>query len=133
MSENVEEDIFEVVHKSEGKSRDKSGHISIETAVKGLVYRTNVYLNGFLIDAKEVSSIDLATLENGHSLFKQRYLATHYAFEQQYFMEKVFSKVLTNCSDNCFFIRIRTECFYHGGTDEFGDLPQQFGKTSPLS
>jgi hypothetical protein len=94
MSDNLEEGIFEVVHKSESKSRDKSGTIRVETSIKGLVYRTNVYLNGFLIDAKEVSCIDLATLENGHSLFKQRYLATHYAFEQQYFMEKVFVKVL---------------------------------------
>ncbi len=95
MAEKSDSNIFGVVHKSEGRSRDKSGTITIETATKGLMYRTNVYLNGFLIDAKEVSCIDLATLENGQSVFKQRYLSTHKAFEQQYFMEKVFAKVLT--------------------------------------
>jgi len=92
--DNTIENIFEVVHKTEGKSRNKKSNVSIETAIKGLVYRTNVFLDGFLVDAKEMSCLDLATLENGPSVFKERYLATHKAFENQYFIEKIFTPVL---------------------------------------
>ncbi len=91
-----EDSIFESVYKSDGKSKNKTGKISIETSTRGLVYRTNVYLNDFLIDAKEVSCIDLATLENGQSVFKDRYLATHSAFESQYFLDKIYIKVLSD-------------------------------------
>ena len=91
--------IFEVVHKSEGKSKNRTGKVYIETSVKGLIYRTNVYLNDFLIDAKEVSCIDLASLENGQSIFRDRYLATHNAFEIQYFLDKIYAKVLSDEGD----------------------------------
>ncbi|MBN2823885.1 MAG: hypothetical protein JXQ76_01065 [Campylobacterales bacterium] len=107
MAQNQEEGVFQIVHKSRGKSKDKSGIVTIETAMKGLVYRTNVYLNDFLIDAKEVSCIDLASLENGSAVFKQRYLATHKSFEQQYFMDKVFANVLTTKGD---YIQGEGEC-----------------------
>lgn len=90
------DNIFEVIHKSSSKSKNKTGKIYIETSVKGLIYRTNVYLDDFLIDAKEISCFDLATLENGQTIFKERYLATHTAFEKQYFIEKVFVKVLND-------------------------------------
>jgi len=90
------ENIFEVIYTSSGKSKNKIGKIYIETSIKGLIYRTNVYLDGFLIDAKEVSCFDLSTLENSNIIFKERYLATHTAFEKQYFIEKVFVKVLSS-------------------------------------
>jgi len=92
--DNSTENIFEVVQKTEGKSRNKMGKIIVETATKGLIYRTHVYLDSFLIDAKEMSCLDLATLDNGPSVFRERYLATHQAFEQQYFVEKIFVPVL---------------------------------------
>ena len=96
IEDKTQDAIFEVVHKSSGKSKNRGDSVRIETATRGLLYRTNVYLNDFLIDAKEVSCIDIASLENGQSLFKERYLSTHYVFEKQYFMEKVYTKVLTN-------------------------------------
>ena len=89
-----EEIIFETVHTTQGPSKNRTGRIRIETSVKGLVYRTNVYLNDFLVDAKEVSCIDLSALENAQSSFRDRYLATHTAFEIQYFIEKIFAQVL---------------------------------------
>ncbi len=94
-----EDDIFEVVHKSHGKARNKISNVVIETSTKGLLYRTNVYLDGFLVDAKEMSCLDIATLENGGSVFKERYLATHTAFEIQYFVEKIFVPVLDSKGD----------------------------------
>lgn len=93
------ENLFEVVYTSTGLSKNKRGKIYIETSTKGLIYRTNVYLDDFLIDAKEVSCLDLSTLENAQSIFKERYLATHTAFEKQYFIEKTFTKVLTSEGD----------------------------------
>ncbi len=98
MERSIQDDdtIFEVVFKSSSLSKNKSGKVYIETSIKGLIYRTNVYLDGFLIDAKEVSCLDLSTLENAQALFKERYLATHRAFEKQYFIEKVFVKVLSD-------------------------------------
>ena len=87
MKSHNEEDIFEVIHTSKGKARNKVSNVVIETATKGLLYRTNVYLDGFLVDAKEMSCLDIATLENGGSVFKERYLSTHTAFEIQYFIE----------------------------------------------
>ncbi len=90
-----QDDIFRVVYSSTGISKNKIGKILIETSTKGLIYKTEVFLNNFLIDAKEVTCLDLATLENGEVIFKERYLATHKAFEMEYFLEKVFVKVLT--------------------------------------
>jgi len=99
MDNNADEIIFEIVHKSDGRSSNKVSKVFIETSVKGLIYRTNVYLDSFLVDAKEINCIDIATLDNGPSVFRERYLATHKAFEKQYFMEKVFSNVLSNKGD----------------------------------
>jgi hypothetical protein len=99
MTNITEEDIFEIVYKTEGKSRNKMSKVILETATRGLLYRTNVYLDGFLVDAKEMSCLDLATLENGPSVFKSRYMATHQAFEQQYFVEKIFIPVLDDMGD----------------------------------
>ncbi|MDQ7084741.1 MAG: hypothetical protein Q9M36_07325 [Sulfurovum sp.] len=107
INSNLESTIFEVVYKSTGKSKNKRESIRIETSVRGLLYRTNIYLNNFLIDAKEVSCIDISSLESAQSVFKERYLATHYSFEQQYFLEKVYTKVLSDTGkyiegeDNC--------------------------------
>ena len=92
----AQEAIFEVVYTSSGKSKNGRDRVRIETSTKGLIYRSNVYLNDFLIDAKEVSCIDIASLENSLSLFKERYISTHYAFEKQYFMDKVYTKVLSD-------------------------------------
>ncbi len=92
----VQEAIFETIHQSSGKSKNGGENIRIETSTRGFLYRSNVYLNDFLIDAKEVSCVDIALLENAQVLFKERYLSTHYTFEKQYFMEKVFTKVLSD-------------------------------------
>ena len=94
VDDKAQEAIFEIIYQSEGKSKGARDKVRIETASRGLLYRTNVYLNDFLIDAKEVSCIDIASLENAQSVFKERYLSTHYAFEKQYFMDKIFTKVL---------------------------------------
>ncbi len=88
-------DTFEVVHTTYGKSKNRKDDIKIETSVKGLIYRTEVYENGFLIDAKEVSCLDLSSVDGNEKIFKDRYLATHYDFEKHYFLEKVFKKVLS--------------------------------------
>ena len=91
-----ENEIFEVVHTSEGKSKNRAGKIYIETSIRGLIYRTSVYLNDFLIDAKEISCIDLSTLENAQSVFRDRYLSIHNSFEMQYFLDKVYARVLSD-------------------------------------
>jgi len=96
IEDKVQEAIFEVIHHSSGKSKNGGENIRIETSTRGFLYRSNVYLNDFLIDAKEVSCVDIALLENAQILFKERYLSTHYSFEKQYFMEKVFKKVLSD-------------------------------------
>lgn len=99
MDKNTEDMIFEIIHKSDGRSNNKVSKVFIETSVKGLIYRTNVYLDSFLVDAKEMNCVDIATLDDGQAVFRERYLATHKAFEKQYFIEKIFSNILSDKGD----------------------------------
>lgn len=97
--ENIQEENFKVVHKAEGKTKDKKGNILIETSVKGLIYRSEVYKDGYLIDAKEVTCQDLSTSENKEVIFKERYMTTHNKFEALYFAERVFLQMLSSDGD----------------------------------
>lgn len=87
---------FEVVKVTEGVSKNKSGRILIETSINGLVYRTEILLDGRLIDAKEVDCKDLSELDNGNIVFEERYLSSHKIFEEVYLAKKSFKRVLSN-------------------------------------
>jgi len=86
---------FEVIKVTEGESKQKNGIILIETSLNGLIYRTDVYLNKHLIDAKEVDCKDLASLSDYKQVFESRYLATHSDLEERYLAKKVFKRVLS--------------------------------------
>jgi hypothetical protein len=87
---------FVEVHKTEGKSKDKKSFIVIVTSKKGFIYRTEVLLDSYLIDSKEVICEDLTHAEDGERVFKERYMASHKKFEDLYFAEKIFVKVLSD-------------------------------------
>jgi len=91
----TEENIFKVIHKTEGKAKNKVGKVLIETSVKGLFYRSEVYIDGHLVDAKEVNCQDLSSAEDKDIVFKERYLLAHEKFEDLYLAPRVFVKVLS--------------------------------------
>lgn len=95
----MEENIFKVIQKTEGKAKNKIDKVSIETSVKGLMYRSEVYLDNHIIDAKEVNCQDLASAEDGNFVFRERYLATHRKFEDLYLAERIFVQVLADQGD----------------------------------
>jgi len=94
--DTTDENIFKVIHKTEGKAKNKQGKVVIETSVKGLFYRTEVYIDSHLVDAKEVNCQDLANAEDRDVIFKERYLLAHEKFEELYFAPRVFVKVLSS-------------------------------------
>ena len=87
---------FEVVKVTEGVSKNKSGRILIETSINGLIYRSEILLNGRLIDAKEVDCKDLSELDDGSLIFEERYLSSHKSFEERYLAKKSFKRVLND-------------------------------------
>lgn len=87
---------FEIVKVTEGLSKNKSGRILIETSIKGLLYRSEVLLDGRLIDAKEVDCRDLSALADSNAIFEERYLSAHKSFEELYLAKKSFAKVLSD-------------------------------------
>jgi len=93
---NAQDDIFKVVYKTEGKSKNKLGIILIETSSKGLIYRSEVYLDGYIIDAKEVNCQDVSNADDSQLIFRERYLATHNKFEDLYLATREFRKVLSD-------------------------------------
>ncbi|MEA3354641.1 MAG: hypothetical protein U9Q33_12590 [Campylobacterota bacterium] len=96
MNQETQENIFKVIHTTQGKSKDKTTKVLIETSRKDLLYRTEVYKEGHLIDAKEVSCQDLASAEDKEFVFRERYLAAHNKFEDLYLAQRVFVKVLSD-------------------------------------
>lgn len=96
MNSNVQEETFKEIRKTEGKAKNKIDKVVIETSIKGLVFRNEVYINGNLVDAKEVSCLDIASSEEKESIFKERYFSSHEKFEDLYLAEKVFIKVLSD-------------------------------------
>jgi hypothetical protein len=88
------DNIFKIVHKTNSIGKNKIDMVQIETSTKGLIYRTEVYIEDNLVDAKEVSCQDLATSEVNEIIFKKRYTATHEKYEELYFAPRVFIKVL---------------------------------------
>lgn len=86
-------DGFKVVHRDAGDAKGASGEIIIETAVKGLLYRCEVFKSGSLIDAREINCKDLVSNEEKDYIFKQRYMATHNTFKMQYIAEEFFREV----------------------------------------
>lgn len=86
--------------KNQGNSKNNNGQIEIRTSVKGLIYKSVVYLNGQMIDAKEVDCKDLHTISDKETIFKERYTATHSQFIDKYMAKKQYKKVLEDEGKN---------------------------------
>ncbi len=88
-------DIFEVVLTTKAKAKNGTSSILIESSVKGLIYRSEVYMDDHLIDAVEVNCSDISTVDRYEEVFQARYSAAHKKFEALYTQERVYTKVLT--------------------------------------
>ena len=92
-------DDFDIVEKSSGESRNKNGTVVVETGTKGLIYRVEVFLNGSLLDAKEVDCKDLRSVASSEESFKQRYLNEHEQMCSKYFAPTTWKKLLRDEGD----------------------------------
>ncbi len=92
-------DSFEIVLSTKSKSKNNVDDILIETSVKGLIYRSEVYMNDHLIDAVEVNCSDISAIDKHEEIFIARYRASHAKLEDQYTKEKMFSRVTTTDGD----------------------------------
>ena len=90
---------FEVALTTKSKSKNSIDNILIETSVKGLIYRSEVFMNDHLIDAMEVNCSDISTIDKYEEIFKARYAANHSKLKDKYTQEKIFSKVSTTDGD----------------------------------
>lgn len=78
----------------EGNSKNKDGHIIIRTSVKGFLYRSEIFKDNNLINAKEIDCKDLEVAANKEATFKERYLSTHNTFVFQYIARDFFKEAL---------------------------------------
>lgn len=85
---------FEIVEKSEGKSKSNNGTVVVETAIKGLSYRVEAFLNGNLLDAKEVDCKDLTLVASSEESFQNRYLDEHKQMCNKYFTPIIWENLL---------------------------------------
>ena len=90
---------FKVEIETKAKAKNGISNVLIETSIKGLIYRTEVYLDDHLIDAVEVNCSDISTIDKNDEIFYARYLASHSKFEEKYTLEKIFTKVMTSEGD----------------------------------
>lgn len=90
---------FKVELETKAKAKNGVSNVVIETSLKGLIYRTEAYLDDHLIDAIEVNCSDISTIDKNEEIFYARYLASHTKFEEKYTLEKIFTKVMTSEGD----------------------------------
>lgn len=88
-------DIFEVVLTTKAKAKNGVSTILVESSVKGLIYRSEVYMDDHLIDAVEVNCSDISAIDRYEEVFQARYSAAHRKFETLYTQERVYAKVLS--------------------------------------
>lgn len=94
-NQNKQNEGYEVFKVTEGPSKSGTGQILIETQSKGLIYRVVAYLNGHIIDAREVSCIDLNEMDVQKEIFRERMMATHGEFCNRFIQEKLYAEVLS--------------------------------------
>jgi hypothetical protein len=92
-------EIFEVVLTTKAKAKNSVSQILIETSIKGLLYRSEVYMDEHMIDAVEVNCSDISTVDQFEEVFQARYLAAHKRFEELYTQERIFVRVLSTDGD----------------------------------
>ncbi len=90
---------FEVILTTKSKAKNNIGNVLIETSVKGLIYRSEVYMNDHLIDAVEVNCSDISTIDKYEDIFQARYTANHSKLEDKYTQERIFTKVTSTEGD----------------------------------
>jgi len=90
---------FEVILTTKSKAKNNIGNVLIETSVKGLIYRSEVYMNDHLIDAIEVNCSDISTIDKYEEIFQARYSAHHSKMEDKYTQERVFTRVTSTEGD----------------------------------
>ena len=78
----------------EGDSKNRDGHIVIKTSVKGFLYRSEIFKDSNLINAKEIDCKDLEFQANKEATFKERYISTHNTFISEYIAREFFKEVL---------------------------------------
>jgi hypothetical protein len=82
------------VLKNSGNSKNNNGLIEVRTSIKGLIFKSVVYLNSQMIDAKEVDCKDLQSISDKDTIFKERFTASHNSYMDKYMAVKPFKKVL---------------------------------------
>ncbi len=90
---------FEVILTTKSKAKNNIGNVLIETSVKGLIYRAEVYMNDHLIDAVEVNCSDISTIDKYEDIFQARYTANHSKLEDKYTQERIFTRVTSTEGD----------------------------------
>lgn len=85
---------FKIVRETDAKSKNGIDNIHIETSVKGLIYRCEVYMDSHLIDAEEVNCSEISTIDKYEDIFQARYNVAHRKFEEIYTKKRIYSKVL---------------------------------------
>jgi len=90
---------FEVILTTKSKAKNNIGNVLIETSTKGLIYRSEVYMNDHLIDAIEVNCSDISTVDKYEEIFQARYSAHHSKMEDKYTQERIFTKVTSTEGD----------------------------------
>lgn len=68
---------YREVLKNHGRSKRGQGDVTVVTKTTGLIFRVEAYLEGELINAKEVSCLDLNRSDNKEALFTERYKSAH--------------------------------------------------------
>ena len=86
---------FKIVKTTHAKSKNGASEISIETSVKGLIYRCEAYMDAHLIDAVEVNCSDISAVDRPEDIFEARYKVAHRKFVELYTRERLYSKVLS--------------------------------------
>lgn len=92
-------EIFEIILTTKAKAKNGVSNILIETSVKGLIYRSEVYMDEHMIDAIEVNCSDIASIDRHEDIFQARYAAAHQKFEDLYTQERIFVKMITTDGD----------------------------------
>jgi hypothetical protein len=95
----VKNELFEIVLHTKAKAKNGTSQIVVETSIKGLLYRSEVYMDDHLIDAVEMNCSDIASMDRSDDIFKARYGVAHQKFEDLYTQERIFVKMLTTDGD----------------------------------
>jgi len=90
---------FEVVLSTKAKAKNGASTIYIETSTKGLIYRSEVYMDEHMIDAVEMNCSDISSVDRYEDIFQARYAAAHQKLEDLYTQERIFARVLTTDGD----------------------------------